>query len=141
MAIPRISGAAPELEIYPLVSSQLGEHLERSGRPLLAELGDVEGGFVDACLGGVRVEVEGAPGGGEGVGGGGVCSAEGGYGGFEALFPDVAPGADGVGYDVYGEVGHVAEGGVESQGEEGGSGILGGVDGGLKREGLRWFFF
>ena len=73
--------------------------------------------LVHSRFGSIGVEVEGQPGYGEGivilvVGMGGFV---GGDGAVEFIFADVAPGADGVGDDGDGEVGHFAEDWMESQ--------------------------
>lgn len=79
-----------------------------------AELLRIEGLLVAGLLRRIRVEVEGVPTGGKSVvrEGGAVlldCA-------FEAVFADVAPGADGVGDDGDVVLGHCAGGCAESHG-------------------------
>jgi len=80
---------------------------------LLAEFLDVDGLLVSALLWGVRVQVEWEPGCGESIVGVGLLVLV--HGDLEAVFPYVAPGADGVADDGDVVVCHVAEGGAESQ--------------------------
>lgn len=89
---------------------------------LSAEFRSVEGAFVGGLRGRVRVEVEGVPGCGEGVGG--VAGEVGFYGELKAVFAYVAPWADGVGDDADGVFCHGAEGGVEGHGGRLGGGEL-----------------
>lgn len=113
--IPRIPRLPPKLEIYAHLLANSGKLLKYESRPLGTEFLLVVGALVDAGFGGVRVEVEGQPGGGEGVFCVGVGGAVGGDSAFEFVLADIAPGADGVADDGDGEVGHFVDGGVEGQ--------------------------
>ncbi len=92
MRVARVAGFAAEFEVDADVFAHGREALEDHSGFLGAEFLGVVGALVDAGFGGVRVEIEGEPGGGEGVGRVGVetfvcCDA-----GFEFVFADVALG-------------------------------------------------
>jgi len=112
--IARVADPAAELEVNPDVFAQAREVRLHDLGALGAELLGVEGLLVAGLLGGVRVEVEGLPAGCEGVGG--VCGAVLGDCALEAVFADVAPGADGVGDDGDVVLGHCAGCCAESHG-------------------------
>ena len=114
MRIARVARATTILEIDPDVFAQAREVRLHDLGALGAELGGVEGLLVGGLLGGVGVEVEGVPAGGEGVVG--VGGAVLGDCALEAVFADVAPGADGVGDDGDVVLGHCAGCCAESHG-------------------------
>lgn len=90
--VARVARAAAESEGDADGFAGGGEALEDGGGALRAEFLGVVGLFVDAGGWRVRVQVEGVPGGGEGVGGVGVEALVGGDAGFEFVFADVALG-------------------------------------------------
>lgn len=112
--VPRIARLAAVGKVDADLLSDLGEADLHHARALGAELLLVEGLLVDGDFGGVRVQVEGRPGCGEGVGR--VRLLVLGYGQVEAVLAHVAPGAHGIADDLNVVVGHFAEGGAESQG-------------------------
>ena len=102
MTVPCIARLAPEDKIDPGFLADGGQALDDHVRLLGAEFRIEVGALVDAGVGRGRVQVEGLPGRGEGVGGGRVRGLVESDAALEFLLADVAPGADVVG--GYGDV-------------------------------------
>lgn len=114
MRIARVARPPAKLEVDADVFAQACEVRLHDLGALGAELGGVEGLLVGGLLWGVWVEVEGVPACCEGiVGVGGAVLSD---CALEAVFADVAPGADGVGDDGDVVLGHCAGCCAESHG-------------------------
>ncbi len=105
MRVARVARLAAEFEVDADGFAHGRETLEDGCGSFRAEFLGVVGALVDAGFRGVRVEVEGEPGGGEGVGGVGVEAFVGGYAGFEFVLADVALGVWGLARGILGGLG------------------------------------
>ncbi len=103
--VARVARLAAEFEVDADGFAHGRETLEDGCGSFRAEFLGVVGALVDAGFRGVRVEVEGEPGGGEGVGGVGVEAFVGGYAGFEFVLADVALGVWGLARGILGGLG------------------------------------